>query len=70
MGYENICSHTEGNVEVVTLNRPARRNALSLGLMQELIHCLGEIGSRHDIHAVILAAAGTEDMRRPAFVVI
>lgn len=58
MGYESICSTTEGNVAVVTLNRPARRNALSLGLMQELIDCLGEIGARREIRAVILAAAG------------
>jgi enoyl-CoA hydratase/carnithine racemase len=58
MGYESICSTTEDNVAVVTLNRPARRNALSLGLMQELIHCLGETGARRDIRVVILAAAG------------
>jgi enoyl-CoA hydratase/carnithine racemase len=58
MDYENICATTEGNVGVVTLNRPARRNALSLGLMRELIQCLNEIGERRDIRAVIVAAAG------------
>jgi enoyl-CoA hydratase/carnithine racemase len=58
MDYENICSTTEGNVGLVTLNRPARRNALSLELMQELIHCLDEIGARRDIRAVIVAASG------------
>jgi enoyl-CoA hydratase/carnithine racemase len=58
MDYENICSTTEGNVAVVTLNRPARRNALSLRLMQDLIHCLDGIGRRREIRAVILAAAG------------
>jgi len=58
MDYENICSTTEGNVAVITLNRPARRNALSLALMQELLHCLGEIGARREIRAVIVAAAG------------
>jgi enoyl-CoA hydratase/carnithine racemase len=41
-----------------TLNRPQRRNALSLVLMQELIDCLSAIGGRHDLRAVILAAAG------------
>ena len=30
---------------VVTLNRPQRRNALSLDLMLELIACLDEIGA-------------------------
>jgi len=58
MEYQNLCSTTEGNIAVVTLNRPARRNALSLGLMQELIHCLTEIGARREIRAVILAASG------------
>ena len=43
---------------VVTLNRPARRNALSLELMEELIRCLSEIGESREIRAVILAAAG------------
>jgi enoyl-CoA hydratase/carnithine racemase len=43
---------------VVTLNRPERRNALSLALMHELIDCLSEIGGRRDLRAVILAANG------------
>jgi enoyl-CoA hydratase/carnithine racemase len=58
MVYENICLATEGNIAIVTLNRPQRRNALSLGLMQELIACLTEIGAGREIRAVILAAAG------------
>ena len=43
---------------VVTLNRPARRNALSLELMQELIRCFSEIGESREIRAVILSSAG------------
>jgi enoyl-CoA hydratase/carnithine racemase len=58
MEYKTVCSTTEGNVAVVTLNRPARRNALSLELMEELIRCLSEIGESREIRAVILAAAG------------
>jgi enoyl-CoA hydratase/carnithine racemase len=48
----------EGAIAVVTLNRPQRRNALSLDLMLELIACLDEIGRNRDVRAVILAAAG------------
>ena len=48
----------EGHLAVVTLNRPQRRNALSLELMQELIRCLDEIGGNREVRAVILAAAG------------
>ena len=58
MAYENICFATEGNLAIVTLNRPQRRNALSLSLMTELIDCLDGIGARRDLRAVILAAAG------------
>ena len=58
MSYENISFATEGSIAVITLNRPQRRNALSLGLMQELIDCLSGIGERRELHAVILAAAG------------
>jgi enoyl-CoA hydratase/carnithine racemase len=48
----------EGPVAVLTLNRPQRRNALSLNLMLELIACLDGIGRDPEIRAVILAAAG------------
>ncbi len=58
MSYENLCFETDGPVAVVTLNRPNRRNALSLGLMRELMDCLGRIGEDRELRAVILAAAG------------
>jgi enoyl-CoA hydratase/carnithine racemase len=58
MSYEHIRFAPEGNIALVTLNRPNRRNALSLALMQELIDCLSEIGGRRDLRVVILAAAG------------
>jgi enoyl-CoA hydratase/carnithine racemase len=48
----------EGSLGVITLNRPNRRNALSLGLMNELIDCLTGVGHDREIRAVILAAAG------------
>ena len=56
--YQNLKFDREGNLAVVTLNRPNRRNALSLDLMRELIHCLSAIGQDREIHAVILAASG------------
>ncbi len=58
MNFEDLLVSHDGPVAVVTLNRPQRRNALSLALMQELIACLGEIGANSEIRAVILAAAG------------
>ncbi len=58
MNYESLVIAREGAADVVTLNRPQRRNALSMSLMLELIACLGEIGRRRETRAVILAAAG------------
>jgi enoyl-CoA hydratase/carnithine racemase len=56
--FEYLLVEADAPVAVVTLNRPQRRNALSLGLMQELRGCLRSIGSSSDIRAVILAASG------------
>jgi enoyl-CoA hydratase/carnithine racemase len=58
VNYETIQVTHEGPVAVVTLNRPEKRNALSLELMLELIAALGEIGRSAEARAVILAAAG------------
>lgn len=58
MPYDTLLETREDNVAIVTLNRPQRRNALSLGLMLELIDCLDGIGRDTAIRAVILNAAG------------
>jgi enoyl-CoA hydratase/carnithine racemase len=58
MPYENLLYSCEANVAIVTLNRPERRNALSLALMTELIECLDSISQNAAIRAVILAASG------------
>src|SRR5512143_1585964 len=58
MTYECISCETEGSLAVVTLNRPNKRNALSLGLMLELLDCLGRIGNDKQLRAVVLGAAG------------
>jgi enoyl-CoA hydratase/carnithine racemase len=56
--FETITLTHEESYAVVTLNRPQRRNALSLELMRELIACLDQIGRDREIRAVVLAAAG------------
>lgn len=58
MTFQNLCRSREGAVAAITLNRPERRNALSLDLMLELIQCLDEIGRERDIRTVILRGAG------------
>jgi enoyl-CoA hydratase/carnithine racemase len=56
--YEHILSATDGPVATVTMNRPERRNALSLAHMEELIHCLKAIGQNSTVAAVILRGNG------------
>jgi enoyl-CoA hydratase/carnithine racemase len=58
MPYQNLLTATDGQLGIITLNRPDRRNALSLELMLELIECLDEFGANSSIRAVILAATG------------
>ena len=56
--YESILFETDGPIAVLTLNRPQRRNALSLELMREVIDCLSEIGRDRSLRVVLLKAAG------------
>jgi enoyl-CoA hydratase/carnithine racemase len=56
--YRYLLQDREDSLAIVTLNRPDRRNALSLDLMLELIACLDGIAAEINIRAVILAAAG------------
>jgi len=58
MSYHDLTCERDGASAVITLNRPGRRNALSLRLMDELIDCLDSIGRDREIRSVILAAEG------------
>jgi enoyl-CoA hydratase/carnithine racemase len=42
----------------IVLNRPEKRNALSLALMQELIGVLEEVGSDPGVRAIVIEGAG------------
>ena len=58
MSYQHLVRSTDGQLGIITLNRPERRNALSLELMLELISCLNEMAAETNIRAIILAASG------------
>jgi enoyl-CoA hydratase/carnithine racemase len=58
MTYENLLIERCGDTAIVTLNRPQRRNALSIALMRELIAALDAVARVAECHAVILAATG------------
>jgi enoyl-CoA hydratase/carnithine racemase len=58
MSYESLTLAHEGAAAILTLNRPQRRNALSLELMIEIIDALDHLSGDAGTRAIILAAAG------------
>jgi enoyl-CoA hydratase/carnithine racemase len=57
MRFEHILVDRDGDFATVTMNRPQRRNALSLAHMRELITAFTEIGDS-DLLGVVLAGNG------------
>ncbi len=57
-GFEHILYDVTAGRGRITLNRPAKRNALSLGLLEELNRALWEADNDKAVHAVILRGAG------------
>jgi enoyl-CoA hydratase/carnithine racemase len=55
----DVLVELDGEFAYITLNRPNKRNALSEGLMLQLVAALRETGKNLDIKAVILRANGT-----------
>lgn len=55
--FANLLVENDGGIVRVTMNRPERRNALSLSMMRELIVCLRSLDPAND-RAVIIAGAG------------
>ena len=48
-----------GHVAVATLNRPARRNALSLELREQLAGALAELANEDEVRCLVLTGAGS-----------
>ncbi len=55
---KNLIVEEEAGLVTVTMNRPEKRNALSIAMMTELAAELRAIGKRADARAVILAGNG------------
>lgn len=56
--YKDILLERDGATSLVTLNRPERRNALSLQMLQELTLCFRGIGQDPEARVAILRANG------------
>jgi enoyl-CoA hydratase/carnithine racemase len=56
--YEHVLVERDERVALVTMNRPSRRNALSLAHMQELTACFKELGQDRRVAVIILRGNG------------
>lgn len=56
--YENILVETDGPVATITLNRPEKLNALSIGLREDLEGALRELNPGDAVRVVRIRAAG------------
>ncbi len=58
MSYQDIKFQIEDGIGLITLNRPEKRNALSLSLMREVIDLLSAIQQNPEVRIVIVRAEG------------
>ncbi len=58
MDYQFLkCEEQEG-LDVITLNRPDKRNALSIALREEIVRALEEMENKEEVQAAVLTGAG------------
>jgi len=58
LNYQEIRFELEGGIGFVTLNRPEKRNALSLNLMAEMINLLKAVQKNREIRVLIIRSVG------------
>ncbi|MEM7020585.1 MAG: enoyl-CoA hydratase/isomerase family protein [Pseudomonadota bacterium] len=58
MEYESILYEIEGPLAIITMNRPDRHNAISLGTLDELQHAVARAGNDNEIRVIAITGAG------------
>jgi enoyl-CoA hydratase len=58
MSYQLLLVEKKDKVALVTLNRPEKRNALSIALRYEIDQCLAELETDDEVSVVVIAAEG------------
>jgi enoyl-CoA hydratase/carnithine racemase len=58
MNYRDIQVQTDGHISTLLLNRPDKRNALSLNTLEEMSHALKDLARRQETRVVILRGSG------------
>lgn len=56
--YRTIVVAHEGGIAILTLNRPERRNAIGVEMVNELLHALEAANGDEDVRLVVLTGAG------------
>jgi enoyl-CoA hydratase/carnithine racemase len=56
--FRNLLVRRDGPAATITLNRPEKRNALSLELMEELIAAFEALGADREVRAIVVEGAG------------
>src|SRR5438132_888883 len=56
--FRNLLVRRDGVAATITLNRPEKRNALSLELMEELIAAFERLGAEREVRAIVVEGAG------------
>jgi hypothetical protein len=56
--YRNLLVTSDGAAARIVLNRPDKRNALSLELMEEMIAALRDVSASRDTRAIVIEGAG------------
>lgn len=60
MGYETVrTDQSRAGIGILTLNRPDKRNAISIQMRREISACLKSWKDDHDIRTIILTGAGS-----------
>ena len=58
MPEESLLIKRNNNVVTLTLNRPAKKNSLSLGLVNNLLKTLDEVAADDQVRALVIRGAG------------
>jgi enoyl-CoA hydratase/carnithine racemase len=56
--FRHLLVRRDGHAATITLNRPEKRNALSLELMEELIVAFEQLGADREVRAIVVEGAG------------
>ena len=58
MKYKDIQVHADGHIASLVLNRPERRNALSLNTLEEISYALEKMAAQQEVRVIVLRSRG------------